>query len=140
LSRDIGPSGNRQSVDSAVFAAHRQLPRRTRPVVRFDSKNGLRPFSVRHALAGKNILLIGVTGFIAKVWLIQLLTDLPEIGKIYLLIRRQGPNRALRRFEKIVEESPVFDALHERYGADLPRYLSERIEVIEGDVSQPNLV
>jgi long-chain acyl-CoA synthetase len=33
----------------------------------------------------------------------------------------------------------VFDPLFERYGADLPQFLSERIEVIEGDVSQPNL-
>ena len=44
---------------------------------------------MREALRGKQILLIGVTGFIAKVWLEHLLYEVPDIGKIYLLIRRQ---------------------------------------------------
>ncbi|HET7440972.1 MAG TPA: SDR family oxidoreductase, partial [Terriglobales bacterium] len=48
-------------------------------------------------------------------------------------------NSALRRFEKMVEESPVFDPLHERYGAGLSRLLAERVEVVEGDASQPGL-
>ena len=84
-------------------------------------------------------MLIGVTGFIGKVWLVNTLMELPEIGRIYLLIRRQKSNPAMRRFEKLVEESPVFDPLYARYGADLSRFLRERVEVIEGDVCQPGL-
>src|SRR5262249_19666625 len=34
---------------------------------------------------------------------------------------------------------PVFDALSERYGEDFPRFMSERVEVVEGDVSKPGL-
>ncbi len=64
-------------------------------------------------------MLIGVTGFIGKVWLVNTLMELPEIGRIYLLIRRQKSNPAVRRFEKLVEESPVFDPLYARYGAEL---------------------
>ena len=64
-------------------------------------------------------MLIGVTGFIGKVWLANTLMELPEIGRIYLLIRRQKSNPAARRFEKLVEESPVFDPLYARYGAEL---------------------
>ena len=37
-------------------------------------------------------MLIGVTGFIGKVWLVNTLMDLPEMGRIYLLIRRQKSN------------------------------------------------
>ncbi len=84
-------------------------------------------------------MLIGVTGFIGKVWLVNLLMDLPEIGRIYLLIRRQKSNPAQRRFEKLVEDSPVFDPLYKRYGARLARFLRDRVEVVEGDVSQPDL-
>src|SRR5207245_9510697 len=84
-------------------------------------------------------MLIGVTGFIGKVWLVNLLMDLPEIGRIYLLIRRQKSNPAQRLFEKVVEDLPVFDPLYKRYGAGLSRFLRERVEVIEGDVSQPDL-
>lgn len=139
LTRDIGPEVPPEMVSAAITPARRRVPKTGRPLVLFDSKKKIERLSVRQSLSGKHILLIGVTGFIGKVWLIHLLSDLPEVGKIYLLVRRQGPNGALRRFEKIVEESPVFDAFHERYGDDLPRFLSERIEVIEGDVSQPNL-
>src|SRR5262249_10185534 len=42
-------------------------------------------------------------------------------------------------FEKIVEESPAFDALHERHGRELGALLRGKIEVVEGDVSQPGL-
>jgi len=90
-------------------------------------------------LAGKHVMLIGVTGFIGKVWLANTLLDLPEIGRIYLLIRRQKSNPAERRFEKMVEESPVFDPLFERYGGGLPEFLRGKVEVIEGDVAQPGL-
>ena len=84
-------------------------------------------------------MLIGVTGFIGKVWLVNTLMELPEIGRIYLLIRRQKSNPAIRRFEKMVEESPVFDPLYSRYGADLSQFLRERVEVVEGDVCAPGL-
>jgi thioester reductase-like protein len=84
-------------------------------------------------------MLIGVTGFIGKVWLANTLLDLPEISRIYLLIRRQKSNPAHRRFEKIVEESPVFDPLFEKYDSRLAHYLREKVEVIEGDVTQPGL-
>ena len=38
-----------------------------------------------------------------------------------------------------MEESPVFDPLYARYGAELSTFLRERVEVIEGDVCQPGL-
>src|SRR6266478_2684585 len=72
--------------------------------------------SVRENLANRHLLRIGVTGFIGKVWLVDLLENIPNIGKITLLIRRNRTTSALRRFEKIVEESPTFDTLHERHG------------------------
>ena len=96
-------------------------------------------FSVRKALAGKHILLIGATGFIGKVWLSMLLNDLPELGRIYLLIRRQGSRSAMEPFERIVAESPTFKGLHERHGEGLADFLADRLEVLEGDVAAPGL-
>ncbi|HEX9764340.1 MAG TPA: SDR family oxidoreductase, partial [Candidatus Acidoferrales bacterium] len=90
-------------------------------------------------LRGKQVLLIGVTGFIGKVWLAHVLRDLPEVGKIILLIRRQRSTSAVRRFEKIVEESPVFDAHYEHQGERFSSLLRERVEVVEGDVTQAGL-
>ncbi|HMY72909.1 MAG TPA: SDR family oxidoreductase, partial [Blastocatellia bacterium] len=95
--------------------------------------------SVRESLAGKNVLLIGFTGFIGKVWLAKVLQEVPEIGKVFLLIRRQRSTTAQRRFEKIAAESPVFDGLHKIHGDNFSNFLAEKIEVVEGDVSQSGL-
>jgi thioester reductase-like protein len=137
LKRELGFNAALES--QAIVAAERSSPASRRPVVHYDDRRQSAPLSVRKSLAGKHVMLVGVTGFIGKVWLVNLLMDLPEIGRLYLLIRRQKSNPALRRFEKMVEESPVFDKLHDRYGAKLPDFLAEKIEVIEGDVAQAGL-
>jgi len=110
-----------------------------KPVAVFGEAPRVENLSVREALASRHILLIGVTGFIAKVWLVDLLEKIPNIGKITLLIRRNRTTSAQRRFEKMVEESPAFDSLHERYGRKLGTLLRETVEVVEGDVSLPGL-
>jgi thioester reductase-like protein len=137
LTRELGFNGDEHI--AATMPAERIVPARARPIVHYDNRRKMPALSVRKALAGKHLMLVGVTGFIGKVWLVNLLMDLPEIGRVYLLIRRQKSNPALRRFEKIVEESPVFDKLHERYGSRLAEFLADKIEVIEGDVTQAGL-
>ena len=128
-----------EGLESAVVPAVRSVPVIHHPVIHFDDTKREAPLSVRRAMAGKHVMLVGVTGFIGKVWLSNTLMDLPEIGKIYLLVRRQKSNPAIRRFEKMVEESPVFDPLYEKYGADFPRFLQEKVEVIEGDLTGAGL-
>jgi hypothetical protein len=110
-----------------------------RPVELFGEAPRVDLLSVREALAHRHLLLIGVTGFIGKVWLVDLLENIPDIGKITLLIRRNRTTSAQRRFEKIVEESPTLDTLQARYGRGLAAFLKEKIEVVEGDVSLPGL-
>ena len=160
--RETGPDGRQsparwvralglrgpKALAAAIVPAERKAPVRVRPIVYFDEPRHAAPLSVRQALRGKRVLLIGVTGFIGKVWLANTLLDLnpsglkpdlPEIGKLYLLIRRQKSNPGQQRFEKMIEESPVFDPLFDRYGHGLAALLAEKIEVVEGDVSQPGL-
>jgi len=128
-----------EELRTAVIPAERQVGLPPRPIVHFEGRKQSSPLSVRRAFAGKHVMLIGVTGFIGKVWLANTLTDLAGIGRIYLLIRRQKSNPAQRRFEKMVEDSPVFDPLFERYGSRLQSFLREKIEVVEGDVTQQDL-
>lgn len=139
LLRNLGLAKHPESLAKAIQPSERLSAANHRAIVVFDGKKQSEPLSVRRTLAGKNILLIGVTGFIGKVWLAQLLSEIPDIGKIYVLIRRQRSTTAERRFEKIFEESPVFDPLQERLGDRFAEYVAERVEVIEGDVSQPGL-
>jgi hypothetical protein len=151
--REAGPDGQQsparwvralglrgpKALASAIVPAVRVEARRVRPIVYFDDKRHREPFSVRKALGGKRVMLIGVTGFIGKVWLANTLIDLPEIGKLYLLIRRQKSSPARARFEKMMEGSPVFDPVFEKYGDRLGALLAEKVEVVEGDVSQPGM-
>jgi hypothetical protein len=123
----------------AILPAQRPKAANHSALIVFDGEKHSEPLSIRRTLAGKRILLIGATGFIGKVWLAQLLSEVPQIGKIYLLIRRQRTMTAQRRFEKIFEESPVFDRLQEGLCGRFAEYVSERVEAVEGDVSQPGL-
>jgi thioester reductase-like protein len=135
----LGWSNEPARLESAAQTAARPIPPTGRGVAAFGDVPRVDRLSVREALANRHILLIGVTGFIGKVWLVDLLENVSDIGKITLLIRRNRTTSARRRFEKIVEESPTFDTLQERYGRHLGAFLKEKVEVVEGDVSQPGL-
>ena len=138
LAQDLGIS-DPAILEGAVVPAHRQVPRLERPLVSFAAPNSSQPLSVRSAFRGKHVLLIGVTGFIGKVWLVNALMDLPDIARVYLLIRKQKSSSAQKRFEKLVEDSPVFDPLYERFDHTLLSFLREKVQVIEGDVTQSEL-
>ncbi|MFZ0431743.1 MAG: SDR family oxidoreductase [Candidatus Acidiferrales bacterium] len=139
LMRNLGFQSDPETLDRAIQPAERPSPKVLAPVVHFDSRNAQAALSVRDTLRGKQILLIGATGFIGKVWLANLLTELPEIGRVYLLVRRNKTTTALERMQRAMEESPVFEGLAERHGEKFGEFLRERIEVVEGDVSKPGL-
>jgi long-chain acyl-CoA synthetase len=138
LSR-LGWAGKPELLESAVETAARPAISRGKAVALFGEAPRVEKLSVRENLAHRHLLLIGVTGFIGKVWLVDLLENIPNIGKITLLIRRNRTTSAKRRFEKIVEESPTFDTLQDRHGGKLGAFLKEKVEVVEGDVSLPGL-
>ena len=123
----------------AIQPTARPVPKLATPQVIFEPHQNVGHLSIKESLAGKHVLLIGFTGFIAKVWVANILKDLPEIGKIYLLIRRSRSTPALSRFEKIIAESPLFESFHQQYGDKLPQFIADKIEIVEGDVSAPNL-
>jgi thioester reductase-like protein/phosphoserine phosphatase len=139
IASELRPGISSRLPDGAVIPAGRQPVQKKRPLVLFQPYRPTQRLSVKEALARKNVLLIGVTGFIGKVWLVQALSDIPEIGRLFLLIRRQRSVSAIQRFEKMVEESPVFEGLEACHGDNLARFIRERVEVLEGDVSQPGL-
>jgi alcohol-forming fatty acyl-CoA reductase len=139
LLRQLGWTRKPELLETARQTTVRPAIPRGKSVALFGESPRVEQLSLRENLANRHILLIGVTGFIGKVWLVDLLENLPNIGKITLLIRRNRTTSAQRRFEKIVEESPTFDTLHDRHGRKLGAYLEEKVEVVEGDVSLPGL-
>jgi len=139
LARDLGFIRNPSILNEAIRPAARTTPRVTIPVVEFPQCSAGEQLSVRASLAGKKILLIGGTGFIGKVWLANLLTDLSDIGRISVLVRRNRSTTSLERFQKMVETSPVYGPLAKRHGARFAAFLRERVQIVEGDVTKPDL-
>src|SRR5205809_1854885 len=139
LLSQLGWTGNPGQLESARQTTARLGSHAGKPVALFGEAPRIERLSVRENLSNRHLLLIGVTGFIGKVWLVDLLENIPNIGNITLLIRRNRTTPAQRRFEKIVEESPAFDTLHQRHGRKLGIFLNEKVEVVEGDVSLPRL-
>ncbi len=137
LSRNLG--NPTEVLQRAIIPTRRVVQPLTTPTVVFEPYKQLGNLSMLDSMADKNVLLIGFTGFIGKVWLAKVLQEIPNIGKVYLLIRRQRSVTSERRFEKIASESPVFDKLHEIHGDNFGKLLAEKIEVVEGDVTLPRL-
>ncbi len=92
-----------------------------------SSAAALPPLDVSQTFDGKNILLIGTTGFVGKVALSMLLRHYPDVGRVYCLVRPGAGNTADERFfEKVAASRGV------RPGARgvrrrLPRFLREKI-------------
>jgi len=94
--------------------------------------------SIEETYKGRHVLVAGSSGFLGKVWLAMVLERLPDIGKLYLLVRDKGRG-AESRFEKMLTESFVFKTLHEALGDKASEFISARVEIIAGDVSSPGL-
>jgi fatty acyl-CoA reductase len=89
---------------------------------------------LRDLLAGKKIVMTGVTGFIGELLLWKILTELSETTPS-VLVRRKGSASARDRMIALVKK-PIFKEVREAAGG-AAEVLDTRIEVIEGDL--PNV-
>lgn len=94
---------------------------------------------LREAYREKSILLTGGTGFLGTALVEKILRGLPEIRRLYLLVRASGEKGAAERFWKDVLGSSAFDVLRERLGGGFQGYIEEKVRVLEGDVHAPSL-
>jgi fatty acyl-CoA reductase len=86
---------------------------------------------LKDLLAGKKILMTGVTGFIGEQLLWKILTELPETTPA-VLVRRKGSATARSRMVGVVKHK-IFTAVRDSYGS-AEELIDARIEVIEGDL------
>lgn len=93
--------------------------------------------SVRNSFEGKNLLVTGATGFVGKVFLSMLLDEVENVGTVNVLVRGNKEKSATDRLADMISTSPAFRPLRKKHGANLSAFLSDHIEVIDGDVSQP---
>lgn len=87
---------------------------------------------------GRNIFLIGSTGFLGKVTLSMLLYRFPNVGKIYVMVRARSQEESETRFWNNIISAPPFDPLRERYGSALEGFIADKVIVKGGDIAETN--
>lgn len=97
----------------------------------------LPPLDVAETFAGRNILLIGTTGFVGKVALSMLLVRYPGVGKVFCLVRPGAGATADERFYRSVARSRAFDPLRAQHGEATEAFLRSKIVAIAGDIGRP---
>ncbi|XP_057805167.1 fatty acyl-CoA reductase 3-like [Salvia miltiorrhiza] len=89
-----------------------------------------------HFFENKSILVIGATGFLAKVVIEKIMRVQPEVKKLYLLLRAVDSSSALHRFNTEVMENELFKVVREKYGAKLDSIIKEKVSVVCGDITR----
>src|SRR5260370_22235942 len=94
---------------------------------------------LEEVLRKRRLLITGATGFLGKVLLYLLLRHHPEIERIYLLIR--GDRKSSHsRFRREILDSPAMAPLREHLGARFDRYVEEKVAIVAGDITEPDLI
>lgn len=95
--------------------------------------------SVREIYRGRNVFVLGSTGFLGKVLLSMLLRNFPDVGRVYVMVRRGTGTTSEARFWSHVVPSHTFDPLREQHGDGLETFLREKVRVVDGDITETNL-
>lgn len=138
-----GPKGGYFLETDLAWGAHATSPpwpdaKRGEPLPPLRTPVDGKPrLDVAQILAGKNILLIGTTGFVGKVALSMLLHRYPEIGKVICLVRPGAGNTAEQRFYKKVANVEVFDPVRDVHGANYEAFMRSKIVALPGDIGRP---
>ncbi|XP_049408545.1 fatty acyl-CoA reductase 2, chloroplastic-like [Solanum stenotomum] len=88
---------------------------------------------------GKNILVTGGTGFLAKALIEKMLRTTPKVNKIYLLIRAKDKEAAFHRLKIEIMESELFKCLEEMHGESYKSFIENKLIPIVGNIYEPNL-
>ncbi|MEX2381758.1 MAG: SDR family oxidoreductase [Opitutales bacterium] len=94
--------------------------------------------------SGKTLLVTGATGFVGKVLIEAILRNLPDVRRVYVLLRSRADNSGGRPSvtETLREEilgSSAFNFLRARYGRDFDGFVEGRLEAVNGDLSLERL-
>jgi alcohol-forming fatty acyl-CoA reductase len=93
---------------------------------------------VKEFFRDKTVLITGTTGFVGKVLLEKMIRCLPDIKRIYLMLRPR-PNMTLsQRVQEQIFSAELFEQLF-KTNPGLPEWINKTIVPIEGDLVLQNL-
>ena len=100
--------------------------------------------SITDFFHGKVLLITGGTAFLGQPMVAKILTSLPDVQKIYLLIRSRVESNgkvtsAQERLEKELLTSDVFEALRQVHGEQFETWVKEKVTPVEGELTDERL-
>ena len=104
-----------------------------------NERSAERLLSVREIYRGRHVFVLGSTGFLGKVLLSMLLRHFPDVGRVYVMVRRGSGTSSDARFWDHVVPSHPLDPLREQHGENLRAFLQDKVRVVDGDITEPNL-
>ncbi len=105
--------------------------------MRDSSLHPIRPLNLDDAFSGRELLVVGCTGFLGKVMLAMLLERLPTVRKIHVVLRVPGGVAPEHRLWRGVLDSGAFASLRASLGRDFEPVLRDKLVALAGDVARP---
>src|SRR5271155_5780109 len=78
---------------------------------------------VARVVEGARLVVLGGTGFLGKVFWAMLLDRYPEVGRIFLVVRRKEASSPQERFANDIATSDVLDPLRRTHGGGFDAFL-----------------
>ena len=100
--------------------------------------------SITDFFRGKVLLITGGTAFLGQPLIAKILTALPDVEKIYLLIRSRTDasgkrTSAQERLENELLASDVFASLRRLHGENFTQWALQKLTAVEGELTDENL-
>ncbi|KAL2933429.1 Fatty acyl-CoA reductase 2 [Bienertia sinuspersici] len=90
-------------------------------------------------LKNKSLFITGSTGFVAKVFVEKLLREVPDVKKIYLLIRAKTAEEAQQRLQSEIVDCEAFKRLKGEHGERYEYFMRSKLVAVAGNLCDPRL-
>ncbi|XP_028787436.1 fatty acyl-CoA reductase 2-like [Neltuma alba] len=114
-----------------------------RKTTSFIMPSEIKPFQggigIVNFFKGKNFLITGATGFVAKVIVEKILRMVPETGKIFVLIKAKDKEEAMERLKAEIIECEVFKKIKEGHGENYVEFMMRKLIPVAGTVCEADL-
>ncbi|VFQ69858.1 unnamed protein product, partial [Cuscuta campestris] len=90
-------------------------------------------------LRGKSFLITGGTGFLGKVLIEKILRTVPDVHKIFILIKADNKEVAMERLKNEIVNAELFKFLKQTYGNSYQAFMLNKLVPVVGNVCESGL-
>ncbi|KAL6841044.1 hypothetical protein ACP4OV_029013 [Aristida adscensionis] len=94
---------------------------------------------IKDFLGGKNFLITGGTGFLAKALIEKILRTNPDVGKIYVILKGRNTEEAIKRLQNELVDTELFKCLQKIHGKEYHSFVARKLVPVIGDIREANL-